>query len=497
MKKTILYIFATILLAACTGQPKDFTTGADASIFPDYTGVTIPSNIAPTNFLIQDQAGNYLTVLESGNSKVTVKGKKVCIPLRKWRKLTSQGNITVTVFLENGGNWVKMNPFTMNVTQDEIDPYLTYRVIQPLYESYHRLSINQRDITSFKEKVVYANTMASKGSQMQCINCHSFKNWHTDNMQFHIRQYLGGTILYQDGKLEKLNLKTDSTISAAVYPSWHPTHDYIAYSTNRTSQNFHTNHTNRIEVFDEASDLILFNLADNSVSIIENDPAEFECYPSWAPDGKTLYFVSANLGISEEEMKNGGPVVANRDGTFKYSLYSKQFDPDNREWKPKKMFYDAASRDSSITWPRVSPDGRWLVCCISTHGVFPPNQEVSDLIMFDLKDGNYRYLDEVNSNKSESYHSWSSNGKWLVISSRREDGVHTRLYLAHLNEDGTFGKPFLLPQKDPDHSNLFLYSFNIPEFTVEPVRVSARVLASFIKSNNAAPVNYEPKKENE
>ena len=159
------------------------------------------------------------------------------------------------------------------------------------------------------------------------------------------------------------------------------------------------------------------------------------------------------------------------------------------------MFYDAAAVDSSVTWPRVSPDGRWLLCCISTHGVFPPNQEVSDLIMFDLEKGTRRYVDEINSNKSESYHSWASNGKWVVISSRREDGVHTRLYLSHLNEDGTFTKPFLLPQKDPEFSHKFMYSFNIPEFTVEPVKVSARMLASFIKSTDAKQVNYESKRE--
>lgn len=494
MKRHSLYLYALIImLAACTGQPKDFMTGAGPDIYPDYTDITVPVNIAPANFMIKDKASKYFTLFEAGNIKIKVTGKKVCIPLHKWKKLTAQGNITVTVFEKNTNGWVKMNPFNINVA-DEIDSYLSYRVIPPLYESYQRLSINQRNLTNFKEKVVYANTMASKGADNQCINCHSFKNWHTDNMQFHIRQYLGGTILYRDGKLQKLNMKTDSTISAAVYPSYHPTHDYIVYSTNRTFQNFHTNHTNRIEVFDEESDLILFNMADNSVSVIENDPAEWECYPYWAPDGKKLYYVSAYLGSPAEVKKMGGAVYANSNGTFKYCLYTKDFDPDTRTWSKKEMFYDAASRDSSITWPRVSPDGRWLLCCISTHGVFPPNQDVSDLMMFDLKTGAYRYVDELNSKKSESYHSWSSNGKWVVISSRREDGVHTRPYLAHLNSDGTFTKPFLIPQKDPEFTHKFMYSFNIPEFTVEPVKVSARVLASFVKSNDAAPVSFQQKR---
>ena len=493
MKSIKLYICSLVLLTACTSLPENCTKGSDVDIFPDYTNITVPANIAPTNFLIQDQAGKYITLLESGNIKIKIKGQKVCIPIRKWKKLTAQGNITVTVYEEKTDKWIQMNPFKIYVA-DDIDSFLSYRVIPPLFETYHRLSINQRNLTNFKEKVIYANSMASNGENTQCINCHSFKNWHTDNMQFHIRQYLGGTILYRQGKLEKLNLKTDSTISAAVYPSWHPTHDYIAYSNNKTYQNFHTNHTNRIEVFDEVSDLILFNLADNSVSIIENDSAEFECYPSWSPDGKTLYYVSANLGSPSELKKKGGAVAANYNGSFKYSLYAKDFNPEDRTWSEKRLFFNAAALDSSITWPRVSPDGRWLLCCISTHGVFPPNQEVSDLIVFDLRKGTRRYVDELNSNKSESYHSWSSNGKWVVISSRREDGVHTRPYFSHLNSDGTFTKPFMLPQKDPEFMHKFLYSFNIPEFTVEPVRVSARELASFIKSTDAKPVSYEQKR---
>lgn len=494
MKRFIYYITSLLLFTvACTSEPQNHIKGTDVNIFPDYTNITVPKNIAPTNFIIQDSAQKYITVLESGDAKVFIRGKKVCIPIRKWRELTSKGNIIVTIFEKKDNGWNKMQPFCINIA-DEIDPYLTYRVIPPLFETYQRLSINQRNITNFKEKVVYANSMVSHGSNTQCINCHSFKNWRTDNMQFHIRQYLGGTIMYREGKLSKLNLKTDSTISAAVYPSWHPTHNYIAYSTNKTFQNIHTNHTNRIEVFDEVSDLILYNLDDNSVSVIENDSTEFECYPSWAPDGKTLYYVSAYVGTPSEFKKNGGAVVANANATFKYSLYSKGFNPENRTWSKKRMYYDAAAVDSSITWPRVSPDGRWLLCCISTHGVFPPNQDVSDLIMFDLKNGTYRYVDEINSKKSESYHSWSSNGKWVVISSRREDGMHTRLYLSHINEDGSFTKPFLLPQKDPEFSNKFMYSFNIPEFTIEPVKVSAKELASFIKSVDAEPVPFESKR---
>ena len=111
----------------------------------------------------------------------------------------------------------------------------------------------------------------------------------------------------------------------------------------------------------------------------------------------------------------------------------------------------------------------------------------------DLKDNSYRCLDEINSPDVESYHSWSSSGRWVVFSSRREDSFHTRLYLTYMSDDGSFSKPFILPQKDPEFSRKFMYSFNIPEFTVDPVRISSKEFASFIKNTDATPVSTESK----
>ena len=449
-------MLSLLLIIACK-QPQGAVMNTAPSIYPDFSDITIPSNIAPLNFLIEDSASKYLTLFEAGNVQVKVRGKKVCVPLGKWRNLTTQRDIKVTVYEKKDKKWVCMQPFRINVAQ-EIDSYITYRIIPPSFQYYNRLSINQRNITNFKEKVIYANSMAATDASDQCINCHNFRNWHTDEMQFHIRLYQGGTVMYRNGKLSKINHKTDSTISAAVYPSWHPSYDYIAYSTNQTFQNIHTNHTDRMEAFDEESDLILYDIDNNSVSIIENDPSEMECHPCWTPDGKTLYYVSAYIGDPELFKMDGGAATDNK--RVKYNLYYKKFDPTNKTWGAKQLVYNASVVDSSITWPRISPDGTKLIACISSHGVFPPYQSESDLIMFDLEKGTHRYLDEANSDKAESYHSWSSNGKWIVISSRREDGIYTRLYLSHMNEDGSFTKPFLLPQKDPEFSKKFMYSFN-------------------------------------
>jgi hypothetical protein len=71
--------------------------------------------------------------------------------------------------------------------------------------------------------------------------------------------------------------------------------------------------------------------------------------------------------------------------------------------------------------------------------------------------------------EAESYHSWSSNGRWVIYGSRRLDGRYTRLYIAHMDEDGVPHKPFLLPQKDPRYNTWRLRSFNVPEFIMGKV----------------------------
>lgn len=492
MKHGLIIAAALFLSFSCTRMPSSYKqVEALPSIFPDYTEVVIPSNIAPLNFSIEESGEDFVTVITGGAESVTIGGDKVKISPRKWKKIKKGGLIGVTVYVKKDKSWSVYKPFTMTVAE-EIDPYISYRIIPIAVEAYEKLTIRERNLTNFKEKIVFANTMVQTNASGTCINCHNYRNYSTDNMMFHVRHYKGGTIMVLDGKLHKVNMKTDSTISAGVYPDWHPTHDYIALSNNKTHQSIHAATHDKLEVLDEESDIILYNTRDNTVSVIENDSSELECFPAWSPDGRTLYYVSAHY---EAPFGPDRKDQIFRDRTkLHFNLYSKPFDPDTRTWGKSVLEYDALAADSSMTWPRVSPDGRWLLCCISTHGVFPLDQIASDLYMFDLKEGTQRYTDELNSPYAESYHSWSSNGKWVMFSTRCEDGIHTRLYFSHIDENGRFSKPFTLPQRDPDFNREFLYAFNIPEFMKEPVHITPRQFASFISSTDAVPSKYESKR---
>ena len=156
MKKNALIISAAIIFAGCSQVPSVTLSKEELpSIFPDNIGITVPANIAPANFLIEDDADKYLTTLQSGSEQVRISGKKVCIPAKEWRQLLNNGDITVTVYEKKAGSWARLKPFMIYVSPDLIDNYISYRVIPHSFESYQRLSINQRDLTSFKEKVIY------------------------------------------------------------------------------------------------------------------------------------------------------------------------------------------------------------------------------------------------------------------------------------------------------------------------------------------------------
>jgi hypothetical protein len=98
-------------------------------------------------------------------------------------------------------------------------------------------------------------------------------------------------------------------------------------------------------------------------------------------------------------------------------------------------------------------------------------------------------MKELNSNDTESYHAWSSNGRWVVFSSRRYDGNYTRPFIAHIDAQGRATKPFELPCADPDYHRQFMKCYNIPEFMRGPVTIRPQDFADVLH-RDGEPVKY-------
>ena len=75
-----------------------------------------------------------------------------------------------------------------------------------------------------------------------------------------------------------------------------------------------------------------------------------------------------------------------------------------------------------------------------------------------------------------------------MFASRRDDTNYSRLYIAHVGDDGRAEKAFLLPQKTPDFYTFFDRSYNVPEFMVEPVKIEPQEFAEVVKRD---PVNVK------
>lgn len=493
MSRRLIPILALslLLLPACTRHPQlpdsFHTQHRQPYIRPDYTDVTIPPNIAPLNFKVMENSDEVVAhvTLPDGTSTTYGHSNQVCFPLRQWQDMLKQAvgkDISVQIYAKDQkGEWHQYEPFSIHVSTDSIDSYCSYRIISPSYVAYEMLSINERNLTNFDEREIYNNMIVSSEKTGQCINCHAYQDYGTKNMQFHMRQGYGGTMIVRDGQPYKVDLKTDSTISAGVYPAWHPTLPVIAYSNNSTGQSFHTKSRAKIEVEDSNSDIIFYNAERNEVTKIEARDDEMECFPWWAPDGTKLYYCSAHFVFNDSMDREAQVIERYKD--IKYDIYCKSFDTLTYEFGPRQLVYSASRRGKSATFPRVSPDGRYILFAQGNWGCFHVWHPEADLYVYDLQQHRARPLTQASSEDAESYHVWSSSGRWILFVSRRDDGNYTRLYIAHFDEKGQDSKAFELPQKDPLFYDQFLRSYNVPEFMTEPVSISPQTFAAAAKTD--------------
>lgn len=475
LRKYIMWIIAAICLTACGTHPDvpQNCQQVDAwpQIYPDYIGVTVPANIAPLNFMSADSLATAIVAritAADGTALTYGKGCKVIIDEDDWQQMRDAScgsDLRVEVYVEQGEQgWKAYRPFSIHVAEAEVDRYVSYRLIDPSYVLYHSMRIAQRDVTTFDESEILNNRVTDGEGQGQCINCHSYQNYGTSNWLLHVRGRHGTTMMVVDGKPRAVNLRRNNTISAGVYPAWHPTQRLVAFSTDVTHQWFHTSDVNKIEVFDTASDLILYDIDKDEVTNIAADTARLEVFPTWSPDGQWLYYCSAN--VWRPDSTTVGDYRTNYVNVH-YNVYRRQFS--NGHFGPEEEVYRADTLGRSASLPRLSPDGRYLTFAEGSYGYFNIWHYDADVRIMRLADGQMIDATDTNSQEyADSYPSWSSNGCWLMFASRRDDGNYSRVMMAYFDGEH-LGKAFVLPQRDPEHNLLRMQSYNRPEFMTEPV----------------------------
>ena len=480
MRHNYLYLLVIALLALSGCARGDFATAVDGSegplvIYPDYKEVTIPANIAPLNFrYAMKDVRKAKTTFTLGDKSVTVKGTEVEWRLDAWKDFLSGAEgqtISVTAEAVVEGKPVT-DSWSVYVSPDAIDGWLTYRLIEPSYQMYHEISIMERCIENFEETTI----CDWKHTDNACMNCHVHGQSRGDYSLYYIRGPKGGSILNQNGKLRKLTLKADGMISATVYGELHPEGRFGVFSTNIIWPSFHTLSTYRMEVYDTESDLTVADFVNNRMINVPHVARadKFETFPCFSADGRSVFYCVADTVTLPKQVDK-----------CLYDLVRADFDPETGLiGEQVDTLWHGKDGKGSVCHPKASPDGRWLMFTVADYGTFPLFHPECTLYLADLQSGEIRPMDEIKGNKSDSYHSWSSNCRWFVFASKRGDGQYGKPYFCHLDADGRTTKPFVLPQKSARFYLYNLKSFNVPDLGNASTGMTVKDAARLFKSEN-------------
>jgi Tol biopolymer transport system component len=444
---------------------------------PDYSDTVIPPNIAPLNFSVAEPGVAFCAKISSQKGEpieVFSGDGTIEIPQRRWRDLLGNNkgqDLHVEVFVRNQeGSWHRFQSTRSLIAPEDIDGYLVYRKMPATHLRVRgEMGIYCRNLSTFEESVVLRSTSYENG----CLNCHAFPQNSGNKMLLGVRstKYGVGTLLVDDGMVREIGTKFG-------YTSWHPSGRMAVYAVNNLPMFYHAA---RSEVRDTVNidSLLASYLCDQQRVDVEPKLARkdrLENWPAWSADGTYLYFCSApKLWPSDT------PNPPNKYNQVKYDLLRISYDIETHTWGEIETVLSAQQTGKSVSMPRCSPDGRWLTFCLVDYGYFASWKDESDLYAIDLRaarqTGQFTHRPlEINSDKSESWHTWSNNSRWIVFSSKRLHGIFTRPFISYVDAAGKTYKPFVLPQNDPRFYGACLRTFNTPELVTAPPSANGRGL---------------------
>ena len=525
MSSKIGYIalVTTLLLAACTSKWPGQTEAAQqpVELFPNYQdGLEIPCNIAPLNFSLPDSIkAAYVHIRSSETEKIFKTGNNVTFSLKFWKQLTAQARQgtqdTIEIKIAAHGashTYIHYPTIRWIVLPHPIDPYLTYRLLQPIEglnnpkgDDYHLMELRERHLENFDERVLLSNAEMNHN----CFSCHVSPPENAQKMLITLRSPSEGSLLFDQESVKKIVLPATEKALAhlpdslrmpliLVYPSWHPNEKWIAFNTNLLGlSGFTAAHRRYVDIFDSAGNIVLYNTQVNQITIHKAlwTTSFEETWPAWSADGKWLYFCRS--AVLHPDTVRIYPELNDRVKHIYFDLCRIGFDAEKGVFSDTVQTILKGSPGASYAMPRLSPDGKGLlVCRLQFNSI--PYHAYGDLVYVDLEnlDGtpgdtalaavgtrpvasanpavaSANPADILNSPDCESWHDWSRNSRWVVFGSKRQDGHHQLPYLAYF--DGSrFGLPFLLPQKNPRFYRMQTRVFNIPTFMPSSLPVNPK-----------------------
>ncbi len=443
----------------------------DGSIFPPNLCAPYVSWEDPTNTLWQvcvqfNEESEPLTFITSK--------KRWRFPKSLWRQICENAGADKPCLFVKGielgesgqksGSIQASETVHFTISKDPADNYIVYRLVAPPFSSYKTPDIYSRDIREDKPKSFLS------ARRQYCLNCHNFssKQGQTGKLALQVRSlvkvennlptYLA---IYDIDKQKGFKVRLPFEIQMTTFMSWTRDGSKLAYSANQKVAAL------KPIVFETqlagmaTSDIAIYDLDNNDTYLVPgaSDPNLLEIYPEWSPDGSQLIFARSPVGDHPAHI-----------------LYDLCILDLNGENEPVARPIEGASNNSrSNFYPHYSPDGKWLSFCQSDGGDLIRSSSDIYLKAADLT-GPARRLEFNVDSAADSWHSWSSNSRWLVFASKREGGVYAYLYLSHIDDEGHASPAIPLPIEERP-----LASFNIPEFAAHLPTIREKELFNAIR----------------
>jgi tetratricopeptide (TPR) repeat protein len=189
-----------------------------------------------------------------------------------------------------------------------------------------------------------------------------------------------------------------------------------------------------------------------------DDPEFVHADPVWSPDGKTLVFARAE---ATDPFPPDRPLAEYagdpNEVPMQYDLYRMPFD-EGRGGRPEPIA-GASANGMSNSFPKVSPDGKWIVFVQASNGqLMRPD---SKLWIVPFEGGEARLM-RANTSRMNSWHGFSPNGRWMVFSSK-SNTPYTQMFLTHIDEEGNDSPAILI-----ENATAANRAVNLPEFVNRP-----------------------------
>lgn len=444
--------------------------------------------------------------------------------LRPWHQLLAAargGLIRVEITAHPDGrpdSLCHFPPLCWFIADEPIDPYIIYRTSIFEDASYHHLVIEQKNLETFETVPLLDNFLMNNN----CMNCHACEDNNINNFIVHLRGRLTGTLLARDGELTKLKIPDSHPGLRLVYPSWYPGGDFIAFSTNQVySQHFSTPRRKGLVTVDTLGDIVVLDTKTLELfSCDELTTDEYDdVFPCFSTDGRKLFFCRAPARGTEAEKRalakvrtqarhspadslffRSGEQLAywlnvsderiEKANALRADLMQIDFDPETRRFSNLRTVVRFSEMNLSATMPYASPNGQYLVVSALPTTTFSV-QVMGDLYKIYLHDSTpsgmvpagvecgYRVepIHRLNTDGSETFHTFSRDGHWMVFASNRETFGIPELYISHVSDEGRFAPPFILPQRETDFYARNLRAFLFPFLSTEAAKFDAQKTA--------------------